>query len=187
MILMRHGESEFNVVYSATRTDPGIEDPALTEDGRAQVADAAAMLVAKDTAITLIISSPYTRALQSAEILADTLDAPVIVEPLVRERFAWTCDIGTGSSVLAARWPNPVFPEMAERWWPADIESPDAVRDRAGAFHRAMIDDPDHDQTLVVSHWGFIRALCGLEVTNAAMVRVRLGASVEVVSHPHPC
>ena len=27
MILLRHGQSEFNVVYGVTRVDPGIEDP----------------------------------------------------------------------------------------------------------------------------------------------------------------
>ena len=49
-----------------------------------------------------------------------------------------------------------------------------------------MIDDPEHTETLVVSHWGFIRAMTGLELTNASMVRVRVGQAVEVVSHPHP-
>lgn len=186
MILMRHGQSEFNVVYSATGTDPGIEDPALTEDGRAQVAAAAASLDAKDIGIARIIASPYTRALQSAEILADVFDAPIVVEPLVRERFAWICDIGTGSAELTARWPLPVFPEMAERWWPDTVETHADVRVRASAFHQAMVGDPVHEETLVVSHWGFIRALCGLEVTNAVMVKIRLGETVEVVSHPHP-
>ena len=41
-------------------------------------------------------------------------------------------------------------------------------------------------ETLVVSHWWFIRALTGAELANAAMVRVRLAPAVEVVSHPHP-
>jgi broad specificity phosphatase PhoE len=190
MILMRHGQSEFNVVYSATRTDPGIEDPALTDDGRGQVVEAAAILDRRDVKIRRIIASPYTRALQSAEILAETFAAPISVEPLVRERFAWTCDIGTGSSELVARWPDTVFPEMPERWWPEDTETHNDVHGRATIFHRAMADHPDHQETLVVSHWGFIRAMCGLEVTNATMVRIQSGASVgdaaEVVSHPHP-
>ena len=37
MIVMRHGESEFNVVYGRTGTDPGIRDPKLTARGRDQV------------------------------------------------------------------------------------------------------------------------------------------------------
>ena len=37
MILLRHGQSEFNLHYTATRIDPGIEDPRLTPLGHAQV------------------------------------------------------------------------------------------------------------------------------------------------------
>jgi broad specificity phosphatase PhoE len=186
MILMRHGESEFNVVYGATRTDPGIEDPSLTEDGRAQVADAAGVLIGPEPNISRIIASPYTRALQTAHIVADTLGAPITVDPLVRERFAWTCDIGTPASDLTPRWPAVRFPPLQERWWSDQEESHDDVRERADRFHQVMADDPGHPETLVVSHWGFIRAMTGLELTNAAMVRVRLGQAVEVVSHPHP-
>ncbi len=186
MILMRHGQSEFNVVYGATRTDPGIEDPSLTEAGRAQVADAVGALHKGEPGVTRIIASPYTRALQTAHIIADTLDAPIMVDPLVRERFAWSCDIGTPASDLKPRWPAVRFPRLDERWWSREEESHDDVRVRADRFHLVMADDPEYTETLVVSHWGFIRAMTGLELTNAAMVRVRPGHAVKVVSHPHP-
>lgn len=186
MILMRHGQSEFNVVYGATRTDPGIEDPCLTDDGRVQVAKAADVLRDNGASVTRIVTSPYTRALQTAHILADALGVPIAVDPLVRERFAWSCDVGTLTSDLTPRWPSVRFPALEERWWSHDEESHDDVRVRADHFHKAMADNPDHTETLVVSHWGFIRAMTGLELTNAAMVRVRLGQAVEVVSHPHP-
>ncbi len=186
MILMRHGQSEFNVVYSATRTDPGIEDPSLTTDGRSQAADAALALHENDAPITRIIASPYTRALETAHIVADRLDVPITVEPLVRERFAWSCDVGTHASDLTPQWPAVDFPPLEERWWSRREESHADVRVRADRFHRIMVDDPAHTETLVVSHWGFIRAMTGLELTNAAMVRVRLDPAVEVVSHPHP-
>ncbi|MEE3094714.1 MAG: phosphoglycerate mutase family protein, partial [Pseudomonadota bacterium] len=71
MILMRHGESEFNVVYKKTRVDPGIRDPKLTDAGRKQVADAVRYLV--DRPIERILTSPYTRALQTASIVAESL------------------------------------------------------------------------------------------------------------------
>lgn len=186
MILMRHGESEFNVVYGATRTDPGIRDPKLTPKGRDQVAAAAAALGEKDIAVSRLVASPYTRALESATILAEVLDLPIAIEPLVRERFAWTCDIGTPSSALAEAWPRLRFPDMPERWWPEDEEHDHHVEARASDFHQAMVGDPDHGETLVVSHWWFIRALSGVELPNAAMVKVRLAPVVEVVSHPHP-
>ena len=68
MILLRHAESEFNVHYSRTRVDPGIRDPELTALGREQAHGAARALDGR--AIARLITSPYTRALQTAEIVA---------------------------------------------------------------------------------------------------------------------
>ena len=59
MILLRHGQSEFNLHFTATRRDPGIVDPRLTELGHAQAAEAARRLAGER--ITRIITSPYTR------------------------------------------------------------------------------------------------------------------------------
>jgi len=44
MILMRHGQSEFNLLFTATRRDPGIIDAPLTELGHAQAQEAARQL-----------------------------------------------------------------------------------------------------------------------------------------------
>ena len=44
MILLRHGQSEFNVHMAATRRDPGIVDPRLTEYGHYQATLAAERL-----------------------------------------------------------------------------------------------------------------------------------------------
>ena len=60
MILIRHGQSEFNVVYGKTRIDPGIRDPKLTALGKRQ-ARAAAETV-HEMGIRQLITSPYTRA-----------------------------------------------------------------------------------------------------------------------------
>src|SRR5215469_13326906 len=68
MILLRHGQSEFNVAYNATRVDPGIPDPCLTEEGRRQ-ALAAGTVLARHR-VERLIASPYTRALETAEIVA---------------------------------------------------------------------------------------------------------------------
>ena len=44
MILLRHGQSEFNLHFSVTRRDPGIIDPRLTPLGHQQAEDAARAL-----------------------------------------------------------------------------------------------------------------------------------------------
>ena len=168
MILLRHGQSEFNVIFSVTRVDPGIVDPALTDEGRRQIAEAAESLAEND--IRRIIASPYTRTLQSAEILAEALGHPVEVEPIVRERCFFTCDIGSPRSQLAPRWPGFDFGALEERWWPEPNETEEEISARCRTFRDHMAGTEDWQHVLVVSHWGFIRGLTGQEVGNAAIV-----------------
>jgi broad specificity phosphatase PhoE len=104
MILVRHAESEWNVHYGRTRIDPGIADPPLTRAGRAQAERLVDTLAAEGVA--RLISSPYRRALETATIIARALDLAISVEPLVRERCAFSCDVGTPSSLLCGHWPE---------------------------------------------------------------------------------
>lgn len=169
MILLRHGESEFNVVYGRTRRDPGITDPVLTADGHRQAAAAVGRLRAAGP--RRIIASPYTRALQTAEVLADGLGLSVTVEPLVRERRAFVCDIGSRRSELALRWPALDFSHLDEQWWPDTEESETVLAARCARFRTRMADLGDWAGLLVVSHWGFIRQLTGQTLANAEMIQ----------------
>ena len=56
MILLRHGQSEFNLHFSVTRIDPGIVDPRLTPLGHQQAEAAAEAL--RHQGIRRIITSP---------------------------------------------------------------------------------------------------------------------------------
>ena len=116
MILLRHGQSEFNLHFTATRRDPGIADPRLTELGHSQAEQAAEQLA--DQGIRRIIVSPYTRALQTARPVAARLGVPVSVDPIVRERFAFACDIGSPRAALERDWPGHDFSAVEEVWWP---------------------------------------------------------------------
>lgn len=174
MILLRHGESEFNRRFSATRQDPGIRDPALTERGRLQAQDAATALIRMQ--ISRIIVSPYTRALETAQELSGQFGVPVTVEPLVRERFAFTCDIGSPRSELERRWPEHDFSGLEEIWWPDSAEPHDDVIGRAARFRKEMAADADAGRCLVVSHWGFILALTGESVANGSWLTCDPGA-----------
>lgn len=184
MILLRHGQSEFNVVFTATRRDPGIIDPALTELGRAQAEQAAAAL--EGAGIRRIIASPYTRALQTAEPIARRLGVPVHVNPIVRERYAFTCDVGSPRADLAQSWPEHDFAAIEEVWWPAIEEPADSVAARAALFRAEMAALPDWAETLVVSHWGFILSLTGESVMNGQWLRCDPAAPPpeRVVWHP---
>lgn len=168
MYLLRHGESEFNVHFSKTRVDPGIEDPALTDAGRAQAAAAAVHL--ESQAIRRVVASPYRRALQTAEIVADRLGLPIEIEPLVRERCWFVCDIGTPASRLRLDWPAIAFGDLPEQWWPADGENEEQLGMRCAAFREKLETADRWDDTVFVTHWAFIRGLTGMTVPNGTLL-----------------
>jgi broad specificity phosphatase PhoE len=169
MILIRHGQTEFNRVYAETRRDPGIRDPKLTAVGRSQAALVAQALAAMNP--SLLITSPYTRALETAEIIAADLGLPISVEPLIAERFAFTCDIGSPLAVLQARWPDIPFDHLPDPWWPLQEESVEALTKRSELFFSRMAREA-WPRIAVVTHWGFIRAVTGLKVPNGAALRI---------------
>ena len=100
MYLVRHGQSEFNVIFGATRQDPGIEDPAITDLERPKSPKVA---IFAGKSVTTMIVSPYTRTLQSADILRRDLAVATEIEPLIREHKHFSCDIGTHASALSRR------------------------------------------------------------------------------------
>jgi broad specificity phosphatase PhoE len=169
MILLRHGQSEFNRLFTETRRDPGIPDPPLTPLGQAQAEAAAAALAGEG--IARIIASPYTRALQTAAPIARRLGLAVTVTPTVRERYAFSCDIGSPRAALAQAWPEHDFAALEEQWWPAAHEPEADVVARAERFRAMMASDPDWQRTLVVSHWGFILCMTGTSVMNGTWLR----------------
>lgn len=185
MILLRHGQSEFNLLFTQTRRDPGIADPVLTPLGHQQAAAAADALAAE--AIRRILVSPYRRAIQTALPVARRLGLPLTVTPLVRERYAFTCDIGSPRTELAMAFPDLALEHLDEVWWPPQEEPADQVEGRARLFRAEMAALDDWGHTLVVSHWGFIMALTGESVTNGQMLRVDpTRPAPDEVSWKHP-
>lgn len=179
MIVIRHGQSEFNVRFAETRTDPGIEDPHLTEIGRQQIEAGGRFIEqAYRGRLTRILTSPYTRTLQSAQILADMLGLPVEVSVDVGEHAHFACDVGTTRSLLEQNWRHLDFGDLAEVWWPSREEEAEVDR-RAMKFRARMVENRRWPETLLVSHWGFIRSLTGHRVPNAAVLEFD-------PTHPHP-
>ncbi|MCC7271484.1 MAG: histidine phosphatase family protein [Alphaproteobacteria bacterium] len=168
MILVRHGQSEFNAAFSVTRIDPGIHDPRLTEEGKRQAAAAAEALAGHP--VRGLVASPYTRALETAHIIAEALRLPVTIDPIVGERAAYACDVGSPTSLLRGRWPHLAMDHLDERWWPEMEEPEHALLARCARFRAAMAARHDWRHVAVVTHWGFIRGLTGKRVGNGAVV-----------------
>jgi broad specificity phosphatase PhoE len=169
LILVRHGQSEWNALFSRTRIDPDIPDPPLTTEGRRQAAEAADALAALQ--IDRMLVSPYARALETADIISSLLRIPIVIEPLVRERAAFSCDIGTPRSRLAARWPHLVFDHVDEVWWPTEEETDAELGHRCDGFRAAVRQLPDWRHIAVITHWGFIRGIAAIEAQNGQCIR----------------
>lgn len=177
MILMRHGQSHFNVHFGETRVDPGLRDPGLTDLGRSQVHAAADHLRGQD--VKAIIASPYIRTLETAEIVAEALDLTFIVDPAIGEQAVFTCDIGTPRSALTERWPHLVLDHMPDEWWPSLEESEVSLDRRCRLFRERMVQGGDWRGIVVITHYHVIRTLTGHPVQNAALVHFDPSA-------PHP-
>jgi glucosyl-3-phosphoglycerate phosphatase len=169
MFLLRHGQSFFNLHFNRTRRDPGIEDPELTPFGVEQARAAAAALAT--TPLTRIIVSPYTRALQTAQPFLRTHDAAIVIMHEVRERAAFTCDVGSTPDLLAERFPHHDFDHLPHQWWHPGLESVASTVARAGQFRAAMAAREDSAATLLVSHWAFILALSGRSLENGEVLQ----------------
>ena len=115
IILVRHGET----VDNARQIMQGQTQGELNERGREQALQVAERLAAE--ALDAVVASDLHRAIQTAEIIAAPHGLQVATTPLLRER-----DWGgfTGRYI----------PELKGEVWPDDIESEEAMLERARQF-----------------------------------------------------
>ena len=78
---VRHGQSTWNAI---DRMQGHELSPPLTDLGRAQSAQAAAALVGQG--VVHLLSSPATRALETAAVIGERLGLDVVTEPLLLEK-----------------------------------------------------------------------------------------------------
>ena len=151
LILVRHGESEGN----RTRTFTTSADAAITDLGREQ-ARAAAFLIKSRFAPSLIVSSPYLRARETARIIAEVLGLQVEIEHAFREQSLGRL---AGQSYDSIREDPSFIPDRSWEWRPPEGESQHDVRLRtAPVLDRFAKEHPDRE-LLIVSHGGVMRAL----------------------------
>ena len=89
----------------------------------------------------------------------------------VRERAAFSCDVGSTPDLLAERFPHHDFDHLPRQWWHGGLEPVASTVARADAFRAAMAARGDSATTLLVSHWAFILALSGRSLENGEVLR----------------
>ena len=170
-LLLRHGQTPL----SAERRFAGRSDIPLTDVGQRQAAAAAARL-AERGGIDVIVTSPLRRTRRTAEAVAETTGAPVVVEDdLVETDFGkWE-----GMSFAEAGAQDP---DHLKAWLGgADVAPPDgesfaaAGRRVLGALDRVLAAYPEQT-LLIVSHVTPIKTiLCrALLAPPAALFRIHL-------------
>lgn len=126
---VRHGEPDYSSVGEWAEIPFGKEFAGLTEQGIRQIVKAAADL--KIHRPQIILSSPYTRTMQGAGIIAQELQIPILVEQGLHE---WESDrthtVREDSELLRLCQDydphNGIYPEGVEKQW----ESRQIVRTR---------------------------------------------------------
>jgi broad specificity phosphatase PhoE len=149
LLLIRHGESEGNRDRVFTRTP---EVP-LTPVGRTQ-ARATAELVRGRFAPALLVSSPFIRARQTAEIIGEVLGLPLAIEEDLRER-SYGDYAGLPYETARAEFD----PHAYWHWRPPGGETLEEVAVRVGRALDRITARADHHDALVVSHGGVMMAL----------------------------
>ncbi|WP_433522028.1 bifunctional RNase H/acid phosphatase [Nocardia pseudovaccinii] len=168
-LLLRHGQTALSI----ERRYSGRGNPPLTDLGREQAARAAKMLAAKGD-IAAVVTSPLSRARETAEAAATALDIPVRVLDGLTET-----DFGD--------WEGLTFQEAAQRdpqlhaRWLGDPSTPapngesfDQVRERVEAARRDLLALYPGRNIVVVSHVTPIKTLLQLALGVGPSLLYRL-------------
>lgn len=147
LLLVRHGVTSFTL----EKRFSGVGDPPLVDQGRWQ-AKLLAQRLAGRGGIDVVVSSPRQRCRQTAELIADVLQQPVLLDDDLRE-----VDFG--------RWEGLTFAAVQQRWprelelWLADTsisppggESYDELRLRITAAAQRLANRHRGKTVLVVTH-----------------------------------
>ena len=168
IFFIRHGESEANA-----RRIIGTAKTPLTEMGVLQ-AKYAGLQIDTPASETVIIASPFTRAQQTAQYVAETHKpgATIYTEPEIRERSFG--NLNKHASFDLREIPGYVDKsgKLSRDWTPPGGESIDDVAVRAYPAVISWVEKHPNKNLVFVSHGHTIRALAGIflggwEKTNA--------------------
>jgi broad specificity phosphatase PhoE len=154
-IMIRHGESEGNRERRFTISP----DVSLTELGRRQAHEAAAR-IARHFRPQRIISSPYARARQTSEIIAQELKLPVEIVQRLHERDLGVLRGHSYDKLREAVRLDPSYdPANGSAWKPEGGESYHDVQRRVVAAIEDLRARYRESEVVIVSHGGVMLAV----------------------------
>lgn len=186
--LLRHGITEMNdhlhKVGYPPPSDPMLWDTVLTVDGMAGARKRSSRAAKLYPPPQVLLVSPLTRTLQTADLAFSDYRGHREVEPLLRERLYLSSDVGTSRDTLSTRFPHYNFASLEDVWWydavglrdqrPSMVQveqlmEPEGVFKRRCGDLRASLASRPEEVIGVVSHWGVLRELTGREFENVEL------------------
>lgn len=172
---IRHGQSEFNAAYNGGDSDPMLYDAPLTDMGRQQAEAARAQVI--DLGIKQVITSPLTRAIQTALCLFDEI-APITVAAGHRELLIHSCDVGRSPADLQRDFPSLTFTHLPDRWWHQGPENDDGIAvepenvflQRMAKFAQDLVQVKERPLA-IIGHGNAFNALIGRTLDNCEIHR----------------
>jgi broad specificity phosphatase PhoE len=159
LALQRHGQVDGNALDHFV----GVTDESLNARGRQEVARAARFLH-RDLQFEpqVIYCSPLQRATQTAAAFSEVCHAPVVVEPLLRERNYGIFD-GLAKAEIAQRWPEYLAEYNLDKtaYAPPEGEHVSVLEARVHTFLYESLPTahPQGGNILIVTHLNPVRAI----------------------------
>lgn len=151
LYIIRHGETEWNKVKRLQ----GQTDIPLAEEGIRLARETGQGM--KELPIDLVISSPLTRAVQTAQLLTEGRDIPILTDDRIIEiSFGqWEGECILNSEVLPADFRKLFYEDPLHCMRPPGGETFDEVRRRTGEFYRSLLENPEYaDKNILISTHG---------------------------------
>jgi len=163
LLLVRHGESDFDSDHMSSTPRGDQWDPPLSAKGREQAASLARRLRWLDPQPVAVYSSPLRRAMETATTFADDVGVQVMPEDDLMEAHIGGWEAKPFEEILASddellhrvRSQRPIWSKAPGGERPADFR----LR-VGGAIGRILERHPEGD-VVVVCHGGVINAYCG--------------------------
>lgn len=157
LYIIRHGETEWNKVKRLQ----GQTDIPLAEEGIRLARETGRGM--KNLPIDLVISSPLKRAVQTAQLLTEGRDVPLLTdERIIEISFGdWEGECIFDSEVLPTEFRRLFYEDPLHCICPPGGETFDEVRARTGLFFRSLIENPEyaHKNILISTHGAASRCL----------------------------
>lgn len=164
--LIRHGEPDYDSVSNIGFFGFGRDFAPLTPEGIKQAETTAEDIRLLDADI--IVSSPYTRALQTASIISRKTDKKIVIEPELHE---WVADktntfrSGAEAAELSKEFNayNGIYPDNKEMRW-------ETLESLAKRIKRVADKYADLDKVVIVAHEMVFKTLAHIESMSYAEI-----------------